>query len=63
VHAADEVMLTSATKEVLAVVQLDGRPVGRGVPGPVYARLYTGYQDAKSESRLAAQAPVKPIVA
>jgi len=63
VHAADEVMLSSATKEVLSVVQLDGRPVGRGVPGPVYARLYAGYQDAKSESRLAAQTPAKPIVA
>ena len=51
VRSADEVMLSSATKEVLAVTQLDGEPVGhgalRGKPGPVYARLYEAYQRAK----------------
>ncbi|MBS0316622.1 MAG: aminotransferase class IV [Proteobacteria bacterium] len=47
VLAADELLLSSATKEVLAVTRLDGRPVGAGVPGPVYARLYQGYQQAK----------------
>lgn len=51
VHAADEVLLTSATKEVLAVTKIDGEPVGhgalRGKPGPVYARLYEAYQRAK----------------
>ena len=52
VRTADEVLLTSATKEVLAVTQLDGEPVGhgalRGKPGPVYARLYEAYQRAKA---------------
>ncbi len=51
VFAADEVLLSSATKEVLPVTQLDGGPVGhgalRGKPGPVYARLYQAYQRAK----------------
>jgi D-alanine transaminase len=51
VLAADEVMLSSATKEVLAVTRIDGEPVGhgalRGKPGPVYARLYEAYQRAK----------------
>jgi D-alanine transaminase len=47
VLAADELLLSSATKEVLAVTRLDDRPVGTGVPGPVYARLYQGYQQAK----------------
>ncbi|CAG1011931.1 D-alanine transaminase [Burkholderiaceae bacterium] len=51
VLAADEVMLSSATKEVLPVTALDGDPVGhgalRGKPGPVYARLYEAYQRAK----------------
>ena len=51
VLAADEVLLSSATKEVLAVTQIDGGPVGhgalRGKPGPVYARLYEAYQRAK----------------
>jgi len=51
VLAADEIMLSSATKEVLPVTRLDGLPVGNGRPGPVYARLYAGYQQAKAQSR------------
>ena len=51
VRAADEVMLSSATKEILAVTRIDGEEVGhgalRGKPGPVYARLYEAYQRAK----------------
>ncbi|RQO54355.1 D-amino acid aminotransferase [Paucibacter sp. KBW04] len=49
--SADEIILSSATKEVLAVTQLDHQPVGHGAlhgkPGPVYARLYEAYQAAK----------------
>jgi D-alanine transaminase len=55
-RAADEVMLSSATKEVLAVTRIDGEPVGhgalRGKPGPVYARLHEAYQRAKREQCL-----------
>jgi D-alanine transaminase len=51
VLSADEVILSSATKEVLPVTKLDGQPVGhgalRGKPGPVYARLHEAYQRAK----------------
>jgi D-alanine transaminase len=51
VVSADEVLLSSATKEVLPVTTLDGQPVGhgalRGKPGPVYARLFEAYQRAK----------------
>jgi D-alanine transaminase len=45
---ADELLLSSATKEVLPITRLDGQPVGTGKPGPVYARLYAGYQQAKA---------------
>ena len=52
VRSADELLLSSATKEVLAVTQLDGEAVGhgalRGKVGPVYARLYEAYQRAKA---------------
>ncbi len=52
VRSADELLLTSATKELLAVTRLDGEAVGhgalRGKPGPVYARLYEAYQRAKA---------------
>jgi D-alanine transaminase len=50
VFAADEILLSSATKEVLPVTQLDGRPVANGRPGPIYEKLYAGYQRAKQSS-------------
>jgi D-alanine transaminase len=46
VACADELLLSSATKEVLPITRLDGHLVGSGRPGPVYARLYHAYQDA-----------------
>jgi len=52
VLSADELLLSSATKEILPVTSLDGAPVGhgalRGKPGPVYARLFEAYQRAKA---------------
>ncbi len=44
---ADELLLTSSTKEVLAITRLDGKPVGSGRPGPMFARLYQLYQNFK----------------
>jgi D-alanine transaminase len=55
---ADELLLSSATKEFLAVTTLDGRPVGHaahsGRPGPIGSRLLAAYQDAKRASASAA---------
>ena len=48
VFAADEVLLSSATKEVLPVVTIDGKTIGSGRPGPVYQQLYQAYQAAKA---------------
>lgn len=52
VLSADELLLSSATKEILPVTSLDGELVGhgalRGKPGPVYARLFEAYQRAKA---------------
>ena len=47
VRAADEIWVTSSTKEVLAVTTLDGKPVGNGKPGPVFRRMHNLYQDFK----------------
>jgi D-alanine transaminase len=47
---ADELLLSSATKEVLAIATLDGKPVGKpglATPGPVFQALYAAYQHAK----------------
>jgi D-alanine transaminase len=50
VLAADELLLSSATKEVMPVTRLDGKPVGKGTPGPIYQLLFAGYQRAKQTS-------------
>jgi D-alanine transaminase len=46
-RAADEIWVTSSSKEVLAIVKLDGRPVGEGRPGPVFQRMHQLYQEFK----------------
>ena len=47
-RAADEVWLSSSTKEVLAVTAIDGKPVGDARPGPVFKRMHALYQDYKA---------------
>jgi D-alanine transaminase len=51
VRAADEVWLSSSTKEVLAVTTLDGQPVGDGRPGPVFRRMHALFQEHKAMVR------------
>jgi len=48
VFGADEVLLSSASKELLPVVTIDGKTIGPGAPGPVFRKLYAGYQAAKA---------------
>jgi D-alanine transaminase len=49
VRSAEEIWLTSSTKEVLAVTTLDGKPVGDGRPGPLFRRMHALYQQFKQE--------------
>jgi D-alanine transaminase len=51
---ADEMWLSSSTKEVLAVTTLDGKPFARGKPGPVYREMYRLFQASKPQARIAA---------
>jgi len=46
-RVAEEIWLTSSTKEVMAVSRLDGRPVGDGRPGPLFRRIHSLYQGFK----------------
>ncbi len=46
---ADEIWVTSSTKEVLAITTLDGQPVGDGAPGMLFRRMHTLYQDFKRD--------------
>lgn len=51
VREADELWMTSSTKEVLPIVSLDGRPIGHGAaagkPGPLFAKMLGWYQEFK----------------
>ena len=47
-RGAQEVWLTSSTREVLAITRLDDAPVGNGKPGPMFSRMYALYQDYKN---------------
>ena len=49
--AAQEVWLTSSTKEVLAITTIDGKPFGSGAPGPVFRRAYEAFQAHKPARR------------
>jgi D-alanine transaminase len=45
--SADEVWLTSSTKEILPITRIDGRPVGNGKPGPMHAKMFALYKEYK----------------
>jgi D-alanine transaminase len=49
VFSADELWVTSSSKEVLAVVKLDDKVIGSGKPGPVFAKMHRLYQDFKQK--------------
>jgi D-alanine transaminase len=47
-RTADEVWMTSSTKEILAITTLDGAAVGTGQPGPYGETMWRWYQDFKN---------------
>ena len=47
VRGADELWLTSSSKEVLAITRLDGKHVGDGKPGAVFKTVYSAFQEFK----------------
>lgn len=47
-HAADEIWLTSSTREVVPVIELDGRAIGGGHPGPRWRQAWQLYQACKA---------------
>jgi len=48
-RSADEIWVTSSSREVLPITALDGKPVGSGKPGPVGAKVYALYQQYKAQ--------------
>jgi D-alanine transaminase len=54
-EGAEEIWLTSSTREIAAVVELNGRPVGNGRPGPLWQRMDALFQACKARLRLGAE--------
>ena len=52
-QAAEEIWVSSSSKEILPVIRLDEVAVGNGKPGTVTRRMYHIYQDYKEQLRLA----------
>lgn len=50
---AAEIWLTSSTREILPVIELDGIPVGNSEPGPLWSRMQAVYQAYKQRLRTA----------
>ena len=50
-QSADEIWLTSSTREIAPVVKIDGEPVGGGAAGEYWKKIIAIYQDHKRELR------------
>jgi D-alanine transaminase len=61
VRGADELWVTSSSKEVLAIVELDGARIGDGRPGPVFRRMYQLYQEFKHKVMRAGKREALPV--
>jgi len=45
IYTAEECFLTGSGAEMLPVIQLDGRVIGKGIPGPIYSKMYQAFLD------------------
>ena len=54
VLSADELWLSSSTKEVLAITTVDGKPFAGGKPGPVFRKMWAYFQTKKPKALAAA---------
>jgi D-alanine transaminase len=52
--SADEMWISSSTKEVLAVTTIDGAQFAGGKPGPLFREMYRLFQASKPKARIAA---------
>ena len=43
-RSADEVWISAATRDVMPVTRIDGRPVGTGKPGPLWQRMNESFK-------------------
>lgn len=48
-RSADEIMISSSGKEIVPITTLDDQQVGDGKPGPMFAKLYAGFNHRKEQ--------------
>ena len=48
-RGAEEIWITSSSREILPVTKLDGKAVGSGRPGPMFQRMHGLYQEHKAQ--------------
>ncbi|MFK5971099.1 MAG: D-amino acid aminotransferase [Candidatus Marithrix sp.] len=48
-EAATEIWMTSSTKEIIPIIELDGKPIGTGKPGIVWFQVWEIYQNYKQQ--------------
>ncbi|HIE53778.1 MAG TPA: D-amino acid aminotransferase, partial [Chromatiaceae bacterium] len=53
---ADEIWITSSTKEVMPVTRLNGKPVANGCPGPIWKQMDALYAACKARLRMRSEA-------
>ncbi|WP_457669688.1 D-amino acid aminotransferase [Thiolapillus sp.] len=56
-EAAEEIWITSSTKEVMPVTRLNGHPVDNGHPGPMWEKMDALYAACKARLRLRSSSP------
>lgn len=54
---ADEIWIAAATRGIAPVVMLDGRPVGNGLPGPVWRQVAAAFDASKPTSHAGGHVP------
>lgn len=47
-HAADEVWISAATRDVLPITRIDGKPVGSGKPGPLWQKVSAAFDELRT---------------
>jgi D-alanine transaminase len=51
IKKASEIWITSSTREIIPIVELDSEKIGDGKPGPVWKTLYSLFQEYKQSLR------------
>jgi len=49
-YNADEVFVTGTAAELVPIVNISGRKIGEGKPGPIFSRILTGFKESIKKS-------------